>query len=454
MRKEYKWLHLVWYKDLTFWSAQYYISDEFKFNKNYELNKIGSFLERNKTQITVEDNIEYKRVTIKTNNGGCCLRDIVMGKTIGTKIQNKISKGQFIISKIDARNGAFGIVPEALDKAIVTNDFPVFDINTSIINPQFLLLITSTERFKSYAQKCSNGTTNRQRIDIDDFLNVKLPTPPLTTQQVIVDAYNSKIQIAEDYEKHTTMLEKNIQTYLLNKLNIKINTTGNKFVFLKSQFMDARRWDTLFFMPQKDFESAYHYTTIGECLEEFITDIEGKSLRIDTSKTPEHNFSYIGMENIEKETGNLINFQYVSGNEIKSQTIKVPKYYFLYGKLRPYLNKYWYNETDENNIVCSSEFFVFSIKNTINPYYFLYYISSSSVQKQIEKLTQGARMPRINENTFKSIKIPLPPLLIQDEIVKHISKIKQLIKKLKQESNTLRETAFKEFENEIFEYKI
>ena len=451
MRKDYKWLHFVWYKDLTFWSAQYYISDEFKFNKNYELNKIGSFLERNKTLITVEDDGEYKRVTIKINNGGCCLRDIAMGKNIGTKIQNEISKGQFIISKIDARNGAFGIVPESLDKAIVTNDFPVFDINTGIINPQFLLLITSTERFKSYAQKCSNGTTNRQRIDIDDFLNVKIPTPQLTTQQLVVDAYNSKFQLAETNEKQSAILEDNIQTYLIDKLNIKINTTGNKFFFLKSEFIDSRRWDTLFFMPKKDFESDYHCITLGECLENFITDIDGKSLRIDTYKMPEQNFSYIGMENVEKETGNLIDFQYVSGNTIKSQTIKVPKYYFLYGKLRPYLNKYWYNDTDEKNIVCSSEFFVFSIKNTINPYYFLYYLSSTAVQKQIEKLSQGARMPRINEKTFKSIKVPLPPLDVQDEIAKHISTIRQQIKKLKQQAINLRETAFIEFENEIFE---
>ena len=32
-------------------------------------------------------------------------------------------RGQFILSRIDARNGALGIVPSELDEAIVTNDF-------------------------------------------------------------------------------------------------------------------------------------------------------------------------------------------------------------------------------------------------------------------------------------------------------------------------------------------
>ena len=59
---------------------------------------------------------------------------------------------KFIFSKIDARNGAFGIIPEELDGAIVTNDFPVFDIDETIINPTFLLLVTTTKAFVKFVQ--------------------------------------------------------------------------------------------------------------------------------------------------------------------------------------------------------------------------------------------------------------------------------------------------------------
>ena len=41
------------------------------------------------------------------------------------------------MSKIDARNGAYGIVPAELEGAIVTNDFPVFDVDTKKIIPHF-----------------------------------------------------------------------------------------------------------------------------------------------------------------------------------------------------------------------------------------------------------------------------------------------------------------------------
>ena len=38
-----------------------------------------------------------------------------------------VSKGQFILSGIDSRNGAFGVIPDELDGAIVTNGFWYFD---------------------------------------------------------------------------------------------------------------------------------------------------------------------------------------------------------------------------------------------------------------------------------------------------------------------------------------
>ena len=93
-------------------------------------NTIGSFLNRIKDSIEIQDNIEYKRVTIKTNHKGVKLRNKALGSTIGTKKQFKIKGGDFILSKIDARYGAFGIIPENLDGAIITGNFWTYEVNT------------------------------------------------------------------------------------------------------------------------------------------------------------------------------------------------------------------------------------------------------------------------------------------------------------------------------------
>ncbi|MCQ2285814.1 MAG: restriction endonuclease subunit S, partial [Bacteroidales bacterium] len=222
---QYEYLKFVRFRELDNWSARYMINRQVLFNHKFQLNKLSSFLTKGGTITTIDDNGKYKRITVKTKNGGVCLRDIVTGKNIGTKKQWLVSEGLFIISKIDARNGAMGIIPKELNGAIVTNDFPIFNIDKGSIVPQYLLLVTTTERFVEFVQKCSSGTTNRQRVDVNDFLDVKIPIPSLSDQQALVEAYNAKIKAAEEKERRAEQLNNEIEDYLLSELGIKLKGT-------------------------------------------------------------------------------------------------------------------------------------------------------------------------------------------------------------------------------------
>lgn len=200
----YKYLHLANYKDIPNWSVQYADEEELGFTKKYPMAKIGEFLVKSKDIIDVQDDVEYKQVTIKINNGGVVPRnngETILGSKIGTKRQHVVHAGQFIMSKIDARNGAYGIVPAELEGAIVTNDFPVFDVDASKIIPQFLVLVSTTEKFIEFARKCSSGTTNRKRIDIDAFLNQQIPLPSIEEQERILREYNTTINDSKRIEK-------------------------------------------------------------------------------------------------------------------------------------------------------------------------------------------------------------------------------------------------------------
>lgn len=137
--------------------------------------------------------------------------------------------------------------------------------------------------------------------------------------------------------------------------------------------------------------------------------------------------------------------------QIKSQTVRIPKGFFIYGKLRPYLNKYWVNETERENIVCSSEFFCFKPKAGIDIKYFKYVLSSYIIQDQISELVSGARMPRLNEESFKNVVIPIPPLGIQKQIADEISKRKEVIKSNKIIAKNMVTSALENFEQTIFE---
>ena len=70
---------------------------------------------------------------------------------------------------------------------------------------------------------------------------------------------------------------------------------------------------------------------------------------------------------------------------------------------------------------------------------------------QFEFYMTGALYPAITNADLRKILIPIPPLEIQNAIVKHITELKEQIKQLKQEAKELRENALSDFEKEIFE---
>ena len=106
-------LHAVRFADLTKWSPNVSVFDQMQTND--PLVPLTKLLTRAKVPVDVEDDQLYKRITVRLYGQGVLQRDQIYGKSIGTKKQFIAHTGQLIISRIDARNGAFGIVPEELD---------------------------------------------------------------------------------------------------------------------------------------------------------------------------------------------------------------------------------------------------------------------------------------------------------------------------------------------------
>ena len=446
-----KYISTVPFSGLFNWSVQYLNDSKIAFSKAYPMMRIGEFLKRNKTAITIQDGVKYKRVTIKVRNGGVVPRDEVMGENIGTKKQFLVSEGQFILSKIDARNGAMGIIPTELDGAVVTQDFLPYDIDATKVNPQYFVLVCTTKQFVAFCQSCSSGTTNRQRVDEAQFLNIKVPVPSLEEQNKLVEEYNKQLAIAADAELLAIKKHRNINSLLFAELGVKISKDKVLNGLSTVAFSALDRWDIAYLQNTAKYTAKYKSLRFENCIDHFMKGFDGKSLRMETYKTPMRDFHYIGMEHIEKATGQLIDTPIVKGSQIKSQTVTIPNGYFIYGKLRPYLNKYWYNNTNWDNIVCSSELFVFRIKDSINTRFFEVVLGSDTVQEQIADLTSGARMPRITEEVFMNIQIPIPPLDVQKDLADQIDKITNEIKELRNSALQKRTIALKNFETQIFE---
>ena len=66
---------------------------------SFELKRIGKAITRRKDQMVVEDDKQYKRITIKTNCGGVFIRDEVSGKDIKTKRKTNYKLQDWVFSR-------------------------------------------------------------------------------------------------------------------------------------------------------------------------------------------------------------------------------------------------------------------------------------------------------------------------------------------------------------------
>jgi len=453
---EKKYFKFVNFSVLFNWSVQYLSETRIAFNANYQMVRIGEFLRRNKTVINIEDDVRYTRITIKIRNGGVVIRDTKIGKDIGTKRQFLISQGQFILSKIDARNGAMGIIPEALGGAIVTQDFLPYDINKDKINPQYLVLVSTTAGFVAFCQSCSSGTTNRQRIDESKFLDIKIPLPTIEEQNELLRAYNDRLKKAVELEVEALKLETQIESYLLNALGVDLSKSEsiiNKNFLNFIAFKKIREWGLDKIIIKNSYISDKFKLINLENNPIFVKEVfRGKSPKYANTKGYKIlNQKCIRWNRIELEWAKTVDENWLK---------RIDKKFFTQE------NDILINSTGEGTIGRSSivqkeqsdllyDSHVLLLRfneKIINPTFYVEVFNSIYGQSLVNnvKSAQSTKQTELGINNLLKIQLPIPPLAIQDEIVTLITEQKNKIKTLKSEAETHRSNALAEFGKRIF----
>lgn len=449
----FKYIHFAHYKDIPNWSVQYVVEEKLGFTKKYPMAKIGSFLKKSKNQIEIQDGAEYKQVTVKINNGGVIARNdgqLKRGSEIGTKRQTVVHAGQFIVSKIDARNGAFGVIPNDLEGAIVTNDFPVFDVDSSKILPQFMVLISTTPQFVEFARKCSSGTTNRKRIDIDAFLQQVIPLPSLKEQIQIVREYNSQICQYKSLENRNKALKDEINTFMKNELRISKKENSNNISGLLNfvHYSKVREWGCSFIRNNSNhgvetpfnvlkikaicsvgsggtpsrtnasyYKGTYPWVKTGEVLNDVIFETEEK----------------ISLEAIERSSAKL----YPKGSLLMAM--------YGQGDTRGRTAKLGVDAT--TNQACAV---LFNIKNNVVLTDYLWFYLQMQYD-DIRALASGNNQPNLNIEKIKNYEVVVPPLSVQETIVYRVMVLKNKIKDNLKMAIVKKQKAETNFEQTIFE---
>lgn len=436
--------------------------------------KVGQILNRVKDAIVIEDGLEYKRLTIRMYHKGVCLRDIELGENIGTKSQFVAQGGQFIMSRIDARNGAFGVIPESIDQAAITNDFLTFTVNEDLVNIDFFELYSQTDDFMQLCIEGSKGTTNRKRLKEEVFLDFEVYLPDVKDQAQLVnkakklqrlnerlnaelfsqndlmlqlrqsilqEAIQGKLVPQDPNDEPASVLLEKIKTekeQLINDNKIKKEKQLPLITDDEIPFELPKGWEWVRLGSLSTFENGDRsniYPKEHELVNEGIPFINTKNIKDSFINLEDSQLTFITEEKF---------------NSLRSGKLKNNDFLFVLrgsvGKMGIFQENHKYKTGFIN-----AQLLIVRMVGEYNNEFLRYYFNSNLFNEQITQKSSGSAQPQLSASNMQNFIIPVPPLKEQKHIVEKVDKLMALCDELrktveqsKQESEMLMQSVLQE----------
>lgn len=325
----------------------------------------------------------------------------------------KVYNGDLLLVKT-ASVGKVALVENLNEPTTINPQLVVFK-NIKINSKFFYYTMVSDVIQFQIAENLNGGVIST--LSQENIQNYVIPLPKSSEQQKIVAYLDNHIDRIDNVislnEKLISLLEDK-RVALINQIvtkglnpNVQMKDTGIEWI---GKIPD--HWDII---------KLKHCTGIVNNKKDFA-DITDK---------------YIGLENIESETGKLLNY---SNDGAEGTVNKFKKDMVLFGKLRPYLAKVINPSFDG---VCSTELLVFKTNNLLIPKYLFYFMLSNRFIEQVNSSTYGVKMPRASPEFIYSLPITIPNISEQEKIVLYLNnntlKIDQTITKIKENIKLLDE---------------
>jgi type I restriction enzyme S subunit len=352
--------------------------------------------------------ITYRQIGVKLWGAGAYERETIDGSETKYKTLSRVETDDIIVNKIWARNGSVAVVSKNLAGCYASSEFPLFKSDKDKLEPKWFHWITKTKTLWDQCDEKSRGTSGKNRIRPEKFLEIEIPLPPISEQQRIV----AKIEelAAKIQEAHGLRLQavKEAETIILLSID---------HICFKSEFPLCSLGDVLIEAKNGIYKPPEFWGHGIPCIRMY--NIEGPCMNINQLKlldvTPEEFDSY-GCS-----PGDLI-FNRVNSAELVGKTGLLTKDY----PRCTFESKNMRLRVDNNKILPEYAAIVLNSDSTRD-----YYRSS---------LKQQCGMATLNQNHVRAIPLPLPTLSEQRRIVEYLNNLQSKIDKLKRlQSQTQKE---------------
>ena len=131
--------------------------------------------------------VTYRQVGVRLWGEGAYERESIDGAETKYKTLSRVEAGDIIVNKIWARNGSVSVVTPSLEGCLCSGEFPLFRPRLKRLDPQWFYWITKTRWFWEACDRQSRGTSGKNRLRPQRFLEIAIPLAPVEEQQQVVE---------------------------------------------------------------------------------------------------------------------------------------------------------------------------------------------------------------------------------------------------------------------------
>lgn len=292
----------------------------------------------------------------------------------------EVIPGDVLISRLPDPVGRSCLVQILGMRSITAVDCTIIRFKKDKYLPHFFVFLTRSDQYYQGLNPYLTGAS-RTRISRSNLAKVPIPLPPLEVQQEIVAQLDS-------YQKIIDGAKQVVDNY---KPEIKIDPD----------------WPIL---------------SLADVCDINLESSDPKDL------FDNNNFVYIDITSVENGTGKISLSNVILPKEAPSRARRIVKNGdVLLSTVRPNLKAFAYLTNLPVRVLASTGFSILRSKNVINSkFLYISILDDQAVNQMIKSMGKGA-YPSINSSDVENIKIPLPPLNIQKQIVARIEEEQKIV---------------------------
>jgi hypothetical protein len=310
-----------------------------------------------------------------------------------------------VYSKIDARNGAIGIVPESMPRVAFSSEYPIYEVDPDVALPEYVKLLFRMGSFRERINSLITGASGRKRVEPSTLEGIEVPLPPIETQEAIVAHWRKAQDGIDAAISKYELVSKDLDKWLHGQTNpqafdghcLRVGWSGLDNWTVQSARAAVFRQTNPGFMP-------------------FGKYAEDATEMVKPSAEPDHDWPVYGVNNKD----GVFFSHHQKGEEFNSPYKRIRKDWFFHNPTRSAVGSLGHVLEVPSDAITSPEYQVWKLRDlgeaSLLPAFVATLIQTPWFVKVIQFHRVGAVKQRLYVENLLSMPVPVFPRALQERV--------------------------------------